>query len=321
MSYGLKSNIGISFQNSYGTALTNSIYWIPVISEGFAVGKEQIISEAMTGVFDEGINYEGLNANEGTIEVEATPIAYGALLKAMFGSPTTVSSASYHTHTFKPRTSDFDAYAANIPLTISKVVGDSGSSHQFYDMVANKFSLSIANGELLKSSLDFMGGKYSQVVAPSAAYPTGKSWTWNVASVSIGGTANSDIKDLKIEIDESLENKFTLNSQKTPSRTVRSGRRTLSVGGTIIFDNQTEYQQFLAQSERELIVNMAGSIAVQSGYFENLNIKVPLLRYTDYKIVAGGPGKIEVGFSGKGVYSTTSAAAIQITLSNTQAAY
>lgn len=319
--YGMKTNVGLSFQNSYGTALANSIYWIPFLSEGFALGKEQIVSEGMTGVFDEGINYEGTNAVEGSLEVEAHPILMGVLFKALMGAPTTVTSGAYYTHTFKPSITDFDDYAAHIPVTVTKHLGDAGSAHRFYDMVASKMSLSVANGELLKASIDFMGGKYSQIAAPAASYAAGKAFTWDVASVSLAGAANGDIAELNIELDEALENKYTLNATKTPSRTKRSGRRTLSVGGTLVFDTQAEYQQFLSQAERNLTVHMTGTTVVQSGYYETLTVIVPLLRYTEFKPVAGGAEQIEVGFSGKGVYSPTSATAIQFTLANTQAAY
>lgn len=321
MSYGMKTNVGISFQNSYGTALTNSIYWIPYLNEGFAVAKEPLISEAMTGVYDEGAHYEGLNSNDAPLEFEAHPIALGAIFKAMFGAPTSVQSGSIYAHTFKPRTSDFDTYAAGNPMTLVKDLGDSGSMHQYYDMVASKLSLSVANGEFLKGSIEFMGGKYSQVAAVAATYPTGKGWTWNVASVSLAGTANGDIKELNIELDEALENHYTLNNTKTPSRTKRSGRRTLSIGGTIVFDSQSEYQQFLSQSERNLTVNFKGSVEVQSGYTEDLRMIVPLMRYTEFKPVAGEAGKVSVGFTAKGVYSTSSATALHFVLTNTQAAY
>ena len=321
MSYGMKTNIAFSFQNSYGTALTNSNFFIPYISEGFSVSKEMIVQENMRGIFDEGATHEGMNGVEATLESEANPIALGVMLKAIFGAATVVQSGSIYKHTFKPRTADFDVYAANIPLTITKHLGDSGSAHQFYDMVASKLSLSIANGELLKASLDLMGGKYQQIAAPAASYPTGKPWTWDVASISIGGSANTDMSEINIELDEAIENRYTLSGAKTPSRTVRSGHRTLAVGGTLVFDNQTEYQQFLSQSERNLTINLKGTTEVQSGYYEVLEIIVPLFRYTEFAPVAGGAEKIEVGFSGKGVYSTTSATMLQVALTNTQPAY
>lgn len=321
MSYGMKTNLGISFQNSYGTALANSIYWVPFLTEGFAVTKEPLVSEGMTGVYDEGATYEGLNSIEGTLETEANAISLGVLLKALMGNPTSVQSGGIYTHTFKPRTSDFDDYAAGNPLTITKALGDTGSAHRFYDMVAAKMSISAANGELLKCSVDFLGGKYSQVAAPAASYPSAKAWTWDVASVSIAGTANGNIGDFSLELDEALENKHTLNNTKTPSRTKRSGRRTLAIGGTLIFDDQSEYQKFLDQSERNLTIHFTGPTQVQSGYYETLKLEVPLMRYTEFKPLAGGPGKIEVGISAKGVYSTTSANLFTAVLVNTQAAY
>lgn len=319
--YGMKTDIGLSFQNSYGTALVNSIYWLSFLSEDFAIAKEQIVSEGMRGVFDEGAHYEGMNAVDATLELEAQAIPLGALLKAAFGSPTSVQSGGIYSHTYKPTTSDFDAFAAKRPCTIVKQLGDSGSAHQFYDMVPSKFGLSIANGELLKVSAGFLGGKYSQSAAVAASYPTGKHWTWDVASVTLATSANGALIDLNIEIDDSLENKYTLGTQKTPTRTVRSGFRTLSIDGTLLFDNQNEYQKFIDQSERELIVNLKGTTEIQSGYYETLTIRAPLFRYTEFKPVAGGPGKIEASFSAKGVYSVSSATALQITLVNTQAAY
>lgn len=320
-SYGMKTNIGMSFQNSYGTPLANSIYWVSFLSEEFAVTKEPLVSEGLNGIFDEGATYEGINAVDAKLEVEAHPITLGAMLKAIMGSPTIVQSGGIYSHTYKPRTSDWDVYAANPPVTFTKDLGDTGSAHRYSDLVASKLSLSVANGEFFKASLEFMGGKYTQVAAPAASYPTGKNWTWDVASVSLAGSANGDIAELNIEMDEAIENKYTLNGTKTPSRSKRSGKRTISIGGTLIFDNQTEYQQFLSQSERNLTVNLKGVTEIQSGYYETLQLIVPLFRYVEFKPVAGGPGKVEVGFNGKAVYSTTSATMLQITLVNTQPAY
>lgn len=321
MTYGMKTNVGINFQNSYGTPLTTSIYWLPFLSEDLAVKKPPLISQGMRGVFDEGAHYEGANSIDSTIEMEAHPILLGVLLKAMCGAPSTVTSGSVYTHTFKPRTSDFDAYAAGTPLNIVKDLGDTGSAHQYYDVVGTKLSLSIANGEFLKSSLSVMGGKYSQIVAPAASYPTQNLYTWDVTSVSIAAAANGDIKDINVEVDDQLENHYTLNASKFPSRTKRSNFRTVSIGGTIVFDNQTEYQQFLSQSERNLTVCLKRSTEIQSGYTESFTMILPLARHIEFAPVADGPGKLEVGFSSKGVYSVTSATALAFVLVNTQAAY
>lgn len=320
--YGNNANLGVSFQNSFGTALTNSIYWASFLSEEFAVAKEQLISEGMRGVFYEGDHYEGVNSIDGTLEVEANPITIGALLKAAMGGPTSVTSNSMYTHTFKPRvSSDWGEFAANQPVTIVKQLSEGGSAHHYYDMVCSKFGLSISNGEFLKASFGFMGGKYTQSAAVAASYPAGKNWTWDVASITLATSAQGELNELSIEVDEALENKYVLGTAKTPGYTVRSGPRTVSINGTLIFANQNEYQKFLDQSERELIVNLLGTTQIASGYYATMKIQVPLFRYAEFKPTVGGPGLVEVGFSAKGVYSTSSAMALQITLTNTQAAY
>lgn len=323
MSYGLDSQLAICFQNSYGTSLTNSRFGIPYISEGFAVAKELLISENMTGRFDEGAHYEGMNSNEGSIECEADPMALGAMFKAFFGAPTTAASGTaLKNHVFKPTTADFDIYAAKVPCTIYKNLGDGGSAHLYYDMVASKLGLSIANGELLKSTIEFIGGKYSQVGSMAVVNPTNRGFTWDACSVSIGTSAQLTLRDLNIEIEEGIEAKHVVGTAKTPARIKRSGARTVSVGGTMIFDTQAEYQQFLSQTEREMIVYLqGGTTEIQSGYYNSLKLQIPAFRFTEFKPVAGGPEEIEVGFSGKAVYHTNSAATMYVTLVNTQASY
>lgn len=322
MSYGMETSIGICFQNSYGTALTSSMHWISQLSEDVAVKKDQIISEGMRGVFDEGAHYEGLNTIEGGIEAEAHPISIGALLRAAIGAPTTVTSAAIYTHTFKPATADFDVYAAKTPITIVKHLGDAGSAHRFYDMVANDLELSCSAGEFLKIKVGFMGGKYDQVSEIAASYPTGDSlFTWNVASMSVGGAAVSNMSDWSLKMAEKMANKHTLNGARTPSRTKRDGFRSVEIAGTLIFDDQAEYQQFLSQSEREMDVTLKTASQIQSGYYETLRIQTPKMRYTEFPPTQKGVGQLEVGFSAKGVYSVSSATALQVTLINSKSGY
>ena len=325
MSYGMDVNVGLSFQNSYGTALVNSIYWLPLLSEGISLKKEPIKAEGMRGIYDEGASYEGQNMIEGDITNEIDARLFGVMCKAFFGSPVTsttgVSSGVLYTHTFKPAQDDFDLYAAKIPLTITKVMDDAGSAHRYYDMQAGKLSVNIANGQLVKATLGLMGGKYAQVVAPTATYSASALFPFDVASASLGGTAKPEVRELNIEADDSLENIYTLSGAKTPSRTKRSGFRTIQISGTLVFDTQTEYQQFLSQSERELVVTLTGSTQVQSGFYETITFKTPLARHAEFEMVGDGPGKVEASFTMDAKYSVTSGTALQAIVANGQAAY
>lgn len=320
--YGMEVSVGICFQNSFGTANVASMHWVSQLSEDLSPKKEQLISQGMRGVYDEGAHYQGLNSVEGGIEAEAHPISVGALLKAVLGSPTTVTSLAVYTHTFKPRTADFDQYAAGIPTTILKHMGDAGSAHRFYDMVGSELEISCSAGEFLKARVGFIGGKYDQIAEVAASYPTGDSlFTWDVASLSIGGSANTDMSEWSISLSENLTNKHLFNGTRTPAKTKRDGFRTLEIAGTLVFDAQTEFQQFISQSEREFDVTLKTATQIQSGYYETLRIQAPKMRYSDFPPTQNAAGQIEVGFSAKGVYSVTSATALQITLVNSKAGY
>jgi len=322
MGYGQNAKIGISFQNSYGAgqSLQDSVYWIPKLSEGINKDIPPLIEGNLRGVFDEGAHHEGLKTIAGPIECEASPIPLGVLLQCALGAPTTVTSGALYTHTFKPRTSDWSAECANIPLTIEKFV-DAGSADLFYNMNATAITLSVANAEFVKASVDFVGGDHSQQSDTAEAYPTSELWSWDATSISIGGTGKPEIMDLTVVINDQLEAMGTLDGTKTPSRIKRTGFRTTEISGTLKFDNANEYQAFLDQDERELIAHYEGVTEVQSGYNESLTLAIPLFRHVDFKPAASGPGEMEVGFTSKGVYSVSSATAIQIELRNTQPAY
>lgn len=320
MTYGQLANVAISFQNSFGTSNVDSQYFIPRISGGLALDIPPLISETQRGVFDEGDTFEGPRTVAGDLETEAMPIPLGVLLKAIMGDPVTVQSDGIYAHTFTPRVADWDEKAANIPVTYEQDL-NTGSAQQFFDLNGNTLEIGIAAGELLKAKIGFVGGNFAQVAPAAASYPVGKRWTWDTASFSIGTSAQSVIMDMSITLDEALEAQHVLNGSKYPGRIKHTGNRTVAVGGTLKFDNQNEYQEFLSQSERELIINFIGPTEIQSGYFDTVEIKLPLMRYSELKPMAGGPGPIEVSISAMGKYSPSSATALQITLTNTQAAY
>jgi len=321
MPYGNNSEVGISFQDSYGTLNTSSMHWLPILDEDIGLEKPPLVSQSMRGIYDEGQHFEGANAVNGSINGEAHPIALGALLTAAFGGAVVVQSDGIYAHTFKPRTTEFDSKSANIPFTLHKYLDDGGSASLFYDLNANGIEIGISNGELLMANLEIVGGKFQQIERIAAAYPTGKQWTWDSTSVSIAEAGIDEIKQLTIKTSESIEAMHTLNGSVFPSRNKRTGFRTIEINGTMTFDNQNEYQQFLNQAERVLDVTFTGATEIQSGYNDTVRIIVPLMRHTEYKPVAGAVGEIEVSFNSKGIYSSDSGTALQITLTNTKAAY
>lgn len=321
MSYGSKSHVAICFQNSWDTVNTSSLHHLQHLEESIGLNIPPLIDESARGVFDEGDGYGGARTVDGDLSINAKSIPLGVFLKAMFGDPTTVTSNTMYTHTFKPRTADFDRYSAGNPITLLKHLDDAGSAHLFYNLNATTLELGCTNGEFMTARCSFVGGSFQQIADIAASYPTGKRFTWDSSSLQIAGAGNADFRNLTITVNENIEAMHTINGTAYPSRCKRTAQRTVEVSGTYVFDNQVEYQKFLDQSEQELVVSFDGPTEIASGYTDQIVVTLPALRYTELKPVAGNTGKIEVSVTGSGKYLTTSATAMQIDLRNLQAGY
>lgn len=321
MSYGMDSRLGLSFQNSYGTLNTASMHWLEPVSESIGLKKAQLVRKGMRGIYDEGAYQEGANTVDGDIIIEAKAIPLGVLLEATNGR-TTVTSTGLFTHTFKPRTADWDlGYSAERAFTYHKGMGDTGSAQLYSDMNGANLELSIANGELLTAKMGMIGGTYSQIAAVSASYPTGSALDWSISSVSIAGTARDNIKSLTITQTNGLTAKHVLKTTKYPSRVKRDSQRSISIAGTLLFDNQTDLQTFISQAEQRLLLSMVTGTQIQSGYYESFIVDIPSMRFTEHPQSIGGPGELEIGFKAMGVYNVGSGCSATYTLVNSKAGY
>jgi hypothetical protein len=323
MPYGQDAVLGLAFQNSHGTvAAVGSMYPMPFLSESLTPTYPELISQNMEGRFDEGEGYSGPRNVGGTISLEAQPITLGVLLKALMGAPTTVTSTSHYTHTFKPRTSDFDVNVIANPLTAYKNLADGGQVPLYRDLVATRMELSVANGEFLTANVDITGGVVeTKTTSADIGTAVGKKWTWDVTSLELGGSANTDFADLTVTIDEQASPRWVLQTSRDPARVKRDAKRQVRVAGTVRFSDQTEYDLFLAQTTQQLKMTMTGTVEIQSGYYDVLGIDIPAFKYLAYPVEFSDSSELQVSFEGKADYHTGSATSIAITLVNTQASF
>lgn len=321
MGYGINAVVGMAFQNSYGTAAgVSSAAWFEITDESVALKKAELLSAALRGTFDEAPTFEGLNTVDGDLSIETKLLDIGWLLKAVLGPPTTVTSGAVRTHTFKPRTSDFDDYSAQNPFTLFKYLGV-GSGDAYSDLNGTGLEISIANGEYLGSKMTVIGGQWAQAVIPAGSYYQSNRITWDTASLSIAGTGIDFAKSLTIGIQNNIQPIHTLRNSKYPAYLKRNDYRVITVDGTMRFTSLSEKLAFMNQTERNLTLSFITATAIQSGYFEAMSIILPAFRYLEHPDMASGPTDLEVSFSGKAKYFTSSATALQITLVNTMATY
>lgn len=327
LSYGMKSAVALALQNSFGTPNVTSLHFIPFLTENVGLEKPPLISENLRGVFDEGDDFSGPAVIAGELEAEAQPLAVGAMISAALNAPTTVTSDAIFTHTWEPPQTDFDNFSATVPVTYHKHLNDTGSAQTFGDLNAATLEFSVAAGEFLKVKNTFVGASFRQEAAVTPVYPTGRRWTWAVGSFSIGGVAIPQLMDLTLTLEQAIEASHTIDADIFPNRIKRTGFRTLAIEGTMKFDDQDEFQDFIAQdssfvaTEEAMIFNFVTPTEIQSGFFEQLTIECPLFKYREYKPVAEGPGQIEVGFTAAGKFDVGSNTAMRITLINSLAGY
>lgn len=323
MPYGQDAKLAIAFQNSRGTvASQSSLYLIPFLSESIIPQYPELLSQNMEGRYDEGEAYSGPRQVAGTIVSEAQPLTVAVFLKALMGNPTSTQSGSIYTHVFKPRTSDFSPDEINVPVSVHKNMADSGQVPLYRDLVATRGEFSIANGELLEMSLDFVGGVVeTKTTSIALTDAVGKKWAWSVSSLSLGGSANTDFGALTITIDEQASPRWTLQNSKDPDRVKRDARRQVRVSGTVKFEDQTEYDNFLAETTQQLILTLTGPTVIQSGYYDVFKVDIPSFKYLTYPAVFADPSELIVSFEGKGEYHTGSGTSVAISVVNTKATF
>ncbi len=319
MAYGQLGHLGLCFQNSVGTAFTSSLSFVPLVSESVGETIEGLVETGMYGRLAEPPHQEGVHKVEGEVRTEAHPIQIGTLLKATLGRAATTLQGSAYVHEFLPATADWDGFAAVPPLTV-ELHRDVGSAFIYSDMLADALTLEIAQGQLLTAKATLVGGRLVRQAAAPPSYPGGRPYTWDVVSASYDGQGIADLRKISLVFDNHLAAQYTLSGGKYPRRVVREGPQTVAVEGTLVLQDQVLFQEFLNQSEKRLVMTFDGP-QVASGTTARLTLDLPRLRFLEFAPQLAGPGQVEVGFSAKGVYDTTSGYALRATLVNTQPGY
>ncbi len=313
--YGMKSHVMWNFQDSYGTSQVTSLQAIPVTEESLNLEIEVFAEENFYARFGESPYHEGQHSISGDISMQAHPIAMGWLLKSTLGLTSTTSDTNDQTHVFKPRTTDFDGYAAGDPATV-EVYYDTGSAAVYYDLVGNNLSLSVTNGELLSVTAGFVGAGFSRKAAGSPTYTEAKPFIWNQFSGSYDGNDICELKDLTVDYNNNVEADWTLCASKAPQRIKRTSQQTVELSGTMLFEAHSYMQEFEAQTEKRFLANFAGQEAPNS-----LLIDIPKMRFETFEVSIADAGMIEASFTARGIFDTTSNYALEITLVNTQEYY
>lgn len=332
MPYGAQAYIGIARQTNVGSAnlvsTITSYHHIPVRSSDVGYEKQEVISQNLTGRFSQGATYDGVANVAGTIEFEPLPQALGAILTAVVGQPASVTSASLRTLTFLPRTLDVQSGGlVNEPFSFLQKFADVSSAEQFFDTQWDSIEFNFQQGQLLVARATVAGGQRVLTGAGSAGLaPTlatadlSAGWLWDVASISVGGTAIGNFSQVTVRVNENIDPVYTINGTLTPYKYTRSGFREVTVQGTMIFDSRSMYNDFINGTQRQLLITGRNTrVQQQSGYYPTLTLDVPQMKITQMKPGFNGPGEVSVPFTARGLLDPSSNYEFKATLISTYA--
>ncbi len=324
MSYGMKGQLAVSAQQSFGTA-TSSFEFIPIVSEGVTTEVVQIMEEGMRQRFAEGPIREGLETTAGDVILDGHPVLIGHFLKGALGTATTTTtgaeSGDYYEHEFLPATTDFDGGFTALPPYTMEIYRDAGSAWQFTDTIFNALTVDITAGEIGRVTAGTMSRTTSLKNKTSASFLATSGmepFTWNTASISVGSAAASGSiwESISISIDNQVTGIPFLDSTKRIGRFKRDTWRQVRVSGTVSFEDTVEWLKFKNSNQQRLLVTLDDTTVTSLNI---LTIDIPQFRYETQVINMGGPGRITADVTGRAVFDSASSYEIRVTLINSRA--
>lgn len=316
-SQGILGFVGIAKETTWGTPVAATDYF-EIMSENIITTIDRFPTRNSFAGFSEPDDYAGIRRINGDVVMFGHPVSIGHLLKAAMNtiSGSAVMSGFLHLSRFISTKSEFADGVPSQPYTI-EVHRDVTSSMQYAGMVCNRLGMSLSPNQDLRVTAGWIG-KSPLLIARSVPTFPGSStdpFTFDTASISIGGAGNARVEAFQMSINNNLSGIPALNASNTIARMRRSGVQEVRISGTLDFIDVTEYNDFINQTERQLRLNLTRANSF------NILIDAPRFVYTAFPATIAGRDRLTVGFSGIARTSLSSGVAIDIGLTTTKSNY
>lgn len=313
-SQGFLGFIGIAKESTWGTAVAATDY-ADAFSENLSLTKERFDLKNLSGTFAEPDDAVGLDRVAGEIVTSGYPTILGMLLKSAFYSEsgTVIQSGALWRTDFITTTSEFSATAASQPYTL-EIFRDVTSSHRYTGCIVNRLQMAIAPNAPLRLTASFIGQQASVIAKTTPTFPGSPlaPFTFDTCSASIGGAGTARLENVTISVDNLLSGTPALNASALIARIRRSAAQLVTISGQFDFTDNTEYNDFVAQTERAMKFTMTKASSFQ------FVVEMPRVVYTAFPLGIPGKDRLVVSFEGKARYLTSSALAISCQLTHTR---
>jgi hypothetical protein len=314
--------VGIAKETTWGTAV-NATDFFEIMSENIGLSIDRFPTRNAFGGFYEPRDYAGMRRNAGDLVMFGHPVSVGHLLKAAFNtqSITVVLSGFLFRHQFSTVKSEFvdggSAIIPSVPYTL-EVHRDVTSSQRIVGAVCNRLSLSLAPNQDLRVTAGWIAKSFVAGIARTAPTFPGSPvhpFTFETASVQIDGAANTRFESFNMVINNNLNGIPRLNNSNEIGAIRRSDAQNVRISGVLAFENITELEDFVNQTDRALKLSLT-----RASSFHML-IDVPSFNYTAFPLGIPGRDRLTVGFDGMAQYNVGSGLAVDIGLTTTKSNY
>lgn len=319
MSYGMQGYIGFAKETTWGTPVTPTAF-ATAMSESLTSTIDRFETKNIFGGFYKPDDEAGMRRHAGDTVHSGDPSTLGYLLHAAFGSVATTSlTSTFKQHIFQCATSDVSSVCALPPYTL-EVFRDVTSAQQYAGCNLSKLSLQLQPNQDLRATATWIGRSMlnkARVAAASVTFPGSpvSPFTFDVASFNFGGAGVDYVEAFSIDLDNRLEGFAGLNATTNVQRIARNEAIMGAVSGTVSFDDITQYQNFMNQTEQAVTVNLFRASSF------SMFVTIPRMIYTAFPLATPGRGRLTVGFTGEARAPVGSAGGIAVTLRNNVASY
>lgn len=317
MSYGFAGHIGLAKETGWGsgTAVQSGDY-IEAMSEDLSMEIERFSYKAIIGSLSEPDDATGLFRVQGGIRFAANPMWLLPFLKSCLQSVDTSSNTGpLYSHAFQTTSggADFSSAVPNQPYSV-EIFRDVGTSMRYTGCLVNNLSFTFSPDGPVMCEAGVIGKDAEAIAKTTPTFVTtpAKPFGFDTVSLSVGGAGTALIESLTVNISNNLEGLGALNLSNRIAKIRRSDHQMVELSGTLDFVDNTEYQNFIDQTEQRFVVSVTRAESFQ------MVLDMPRVVYTAFPVGIGGRERITVDFSGKAFVHQGSGLAIKATLTTVQ---
>ena len=255
MTLGALGYVGYGQEVTEGTMVAPTIF-LPVTSFGFEDSDDNIMPQRVMSTRDYTTALAAPYNVDGNMEMDLIPQGILALLESAFAtSAVTVDGPDVGTnyqHTLTPGsavpTMTFESNAADILVM------------RYGGIKVNTFELKAAYGEIVTATFGLVGTTRAKQASASAETYTATDedpFHFTGAEISVGGSQLAYVKDFTFGVNNNIERIGTVRKTRNWKR-MALGMREVSLGMTLDFTDDAEYDRFVAATYFDVEISLEG---------------------------------------------------------------